>query len=242
MIPGLDVHAGYGTIDWDRVASAGYRFAWAKCSEGNQGNGKFVDPQFARNVAECKRVGILVGAYHFAFPLPSDGKNKFRSAKEQAQIAFERSGGLGSEPGDLCHALDAEWPPTNEWSKWGCTAQQISDWLREYCEEATLLWGRPPIIYTYPAWWKTLSANADTSWASAYYLWFANYEWPGEGTPPDGWEPPLMSWVASTWSDWAVCQHSADGSPVKVPGIVAKYVDRNVCKDETTLSQLCGFG
>ena len=131
MIYGLDLHAGYGVIDFDKVAASGVRFAWAKCTEGNQGGGKFVDPQFKRNVAECKRVGIAVGAYHFAFPLPEDGKNKFRSPKEQAEIAFRNSGGLGSQPGDLSPALDLEWPPPNEWKKWGVTAKDIADWGKE---------------------------------------------------------------------------------------------------------------
>lgn len=241
MIYGLDLHAGYGVIDFDKLAASGVRFAICKATQGNEGGGKYLDAQFNRNVAECRRVGIAVGAYHFPYPLPEDGKNKFRSPEEQAQIAFNMTGGLGSQPGDLSHAVDAEWPPPEEWAKWGCTAPQISEWLRRYCVKATELFGRPPLIYTYPNYWKHLSSLADTSWASEYDLWFANYSHPGEGHPAPGKNPPLLSWVSKTWTDWAVWQYSADGSTVKVPGIVAKAVDRNVIKDEPTLARLQGL-
>lgn len=240
MIIGLDVHAGYGVIDWDRVAAAGYRFVWCKCSEGDQGMGKYIDAQYKRNVAEATRVGLAVGAYHFAFPLPSVGPNApGNSPAEQVEYAYKNSAGLGSKPGDLSHAVDAEWPPTNEFAKWNCTPAQVSAWFKEYCELATVKFGRKPIIYTYPAWWKFLSENADTSWASEYDLWYANYSHPN-AAPTSG-NPPLLSWVKKTWTDWAAWQHSADGSTVKVPGIVAKAVDRNVIKDEPTLARLQGL-
>lgn len=241
MIPGIDTHAGYGVVDWQKVRDAGYRFAYLKCTEGNQGSGKFVDPQFSRGVAECKRLGLAVGAYHFAFPLPDDGKNKLRSPEEQAEIAFRNSQGLGSQVGELAHAVDAEWPDPASWAKWGCTGVQINDWFKRYCEASSALFGRQPIIYTYPSWWRHLSSLADTSWASAYDLWFANYAWTKEGHPPAGWSPPLLGWVNKTWSTWSICQHSADGSPVKVPGVNAAAVDRNVIKDEATFRALLGY-
>lgn len=234
MIPGVDVFAGYGAIDFNLVASAGYRFAYIKGQEGNTGK----DPAYERNVMRARDAGIIVGAYSFAFPLPSDPKHPGRGPLEQAELYFRACSGLGSQPGELSPSLDLEWPPPEEWAKWKCSPQQISDWGHECAEAMTLLWGRSPVIYTYPFWWRTLALGADVSWAARYPLWFADYAWPGEGTPPNDWTPPHLSWVEQTWQQWAVCQHSADGSKVRVPGIPACPVDRDVVRNEATLAML----
>ena len=242
MIPGVDVSAAQGYIDWQKVSDAGYRFAYLKCTEGNQGNGKFVDQQFHRNLEGARAAGVVVGCYHFAFPLPEDSKNVGRSPNEQVAYAYTQSGGLGSQPGDLAHALDLEWPAPQDWRKWGCSAEQIAAWAKEYCELATERFGRKPVIYLYPDFYRQLvNGGADVSWASEYDLWFADYGWPGAGTPPEGWAPPHFSWVSKTWTNWAVCQYSAENSAVQVPGIRVPHVDRNVIEDEATLARLQGF-
>ncbi len=236
MIPGIDVYSGYGLIDWNLVRSAGYRFAWIKCVEGNEGR----DGAYQRNVQRARDAGLAVGAYHFAFPLPNHPAHPNRGPLEQAKLFYDGCSGLGSEAGELSPALDLEWPAPQDWHLWGCTAQQISEWGRECCEAMALLWGRLPVIYTYPSWWRELSRAADTTWAARYPLWFADYQWTKEGTPPDGWEPPHMSWVSKTWGEWVACQHSADGSSVRVPGIPACPVDRDVIRDEETFLRLTG--
>lgn len=234
---GFDCFSGYGNIDFQKAADAGYRFVWVKCVEGNEGR----DPKYVKYVADAQAADLAVGPYHFAYPLPDDGVHAGRDPKEQAKRFFDGCKGLGSQPGELSPALDLEWPPPEEWTKWGCTAQQISDWARECCEEMTLLWGRQPIIYTYPYWWRTLAAKADVSWASEYPLWYADYSWPQAGHPPFGWVPPKLDWVSSTWTDWAACQHSANGSKASVPGVPAVPVDRNIIRDERAFRVLRGY-
>lgn len=240
MLPGVDVHAGYGRIDWGLVAVAGYRFVYAKGPEGNEPNRD--DLTWRRNVDEAQANGVAAGIYVVPWPLPhGPGLPAGRHPLEQAERFHVRVRGYGGREGELSPAVDAEWPPPEEWAKWGCSAPQISEWLREHCEAVTLLWGRLPIIYTYPHWWRTLAAGADVSWASRYMLWIADYSWPQAGHPPDGWAPTKLSWVRATWDDWTICQHSADGSLVRVPGIPACPVDRNVIRDETTLERLRGI-
>jgi len=236
MIPGFDCYSGYGQINFNVAREAGYRFVWVKCQEGNTGK----DGSYERNVQRARDAGLAVGAYHFAFPLPTDPAHPSRDPNDQAQLYFNACKGLGSEPGDLSPALDLEWPAPQDWAKWGCTPQQISDWGRACCVAMAQLWGRLPVIYTYPHWWKTLAQGADVSWASDYPLWFADYSWPQIGHPPLGWMPPHLSWVQDTWNDWAACQHSADGSTARVPGVPVSPVDRNVIKDEATLLRLTG--
>lgn len=238
MLLGVDTHVGYGVVDWAKAKAAGVRFAYLKCTQGNE---NFVDAQFSHSHAECTRLDIPHGAYHFAEPLPDDPKHPGRSPLDQVERAFANCQGLGSKPGDLTHAVDAEWPPPEEAAKWGCTRPQISAWLKEYCQLATDRFGRKPVIYTYPAWWKWLAEGADVSWASEYLLWFADYDHPGDGTPADGFTPDHMSWIASTWSDWAVCQFSAQGSNARVDGINACPIDRDCIRSETMLLRLRGL-
>lgn len=60
-IRGIDVSHHQGPIDWQKVARDDVAFAYIKATEG----GDHVDTQFAKNVADAKAAGVLVGAYHF---------------------------------------------------------------------------------------------------------------------------------------------------------------------------------
>lgn len=236
MIPGVDVFAGYGLIDWNLAKASGIRFAWIKCQEGNSGK----DPSYEKNVQRARAAGVIVGPYHFAYPLnrkvPGKPDSPGRTPLEQAELFYKACNGFGGEIGELSPAIDLEWPPPTEWTKWGLTAQSISEWGRECCEAMTVLWGRLPIIYTYPWWWAAVSA-ADVSWAARYPLWMAHYTHPGPGVP-EQWRKPI---TPHPWTDWAAWQYSADGSTERVPGIPACPLDRDVIKNEETFTALTGY-
>jgi lysozyme len=237
VIQGIDVFSGYGRICWPLVASSGVDFAYIKCTTGNDGK----DPAFDLNVDGARANGVAVGMYHFGYPLPPHPDHPGRAPLEQARAAFEACRGLGADPGELSPALDAEWPPLAEWAKWGCSAAQISEWLHEYCEAAVMLWGRLPVLYTYPDFWrgngKTYHgvSEADVRWAASYPLWMASYTHPGPGTPDLGGPP-----VPPPWDDWAVWQYSAEGSPERIPGVAACPVDRDCIRDRSTFLRLTG--
>lgn len=240
MIQGVDVWHGYGTIDWKRArAEGGVRFCWAKCTQGNDPERD--DRSFARHVAGCKEAGVYVGAYHYCYALPDDPEHPGRSPEEEIDRFFARSGGLGRGRGELPPMLDAEHPAPERASEFGCTRPQMSAWLRRAAERVVALWGRRPVIYTYPAWWRWLAQGANVSWAREYELVFADYGWPGPGTPPDGWQAPHIGWVKGTWADFTVCQYSADGSPARIPGIPACPIDRDCIRDEATLLRLANM-
>lgn len=221
MIFGVDVWSGYGLIDWGAAYRAGVRFAYIKASEGNEERRN--DRSFKRNVEAAKGAGVFVGAYHVPWPLPPRADRPGRSPAEQAERAFRVSEGLGQGVGELPLVADAEWPEVGEWGKWGCSAQQIGEWLQEFCARATALWGRPPVIYTYPFWWKALAASADVSWAEDLHLWIANYKHNGDGLPPAHVKPELPK----PWKEWLFWQYSAEGSGARVPGIPACPLDRD---------------
>ena len=65
----LDVSRWQGSIDWDKVKASGLVSGVMIRAMGNSAEGKpskpYIDPYFARNYAECTRLGIPVGAYGY---------------------------------------------------------------------------------------------------------------------------------------------------------------------------------
>jgi lysozyme len=186
VIHGLDASSVQGLLDVNALDAAGCRFLIHKCMQGNDGK----DPFFERNIAAAKAKGWRVGAYHFLYPLPH------LDPRKQAEGFFAAST-LGAADGELPPALDLEWPdPDSGFVHWGCSPQQVSDWSKACAERVTELFGRRPLIYTYPYFMTKLRAAA-VSWLAEYPLWIASY-----GTP----KPALPA----PWKDWAVWQYDGD--------------------------------
>lgn len=65
----MDVSRHQGTIGWDKVKASGQIDGVILRAMGNSAEGKpsapYTDPQFARNYAECKRLGIPCGVYGY---------------------------------------------------------------------------------------------------------------------------------------------------------------------------------
>lgn len=65
----LDVSRWQGRIDWDKVKKSGKIDGVMIRAMGNSKEGKpskpYIDPTFARNYAECTRVGLPVGVYGY---------------------------------------------------------------------------------------------------------------------------------------------------------------------------------
>lgn len=246
MILGIDVWNGYGRIDWHRAAAAGVRFAIVKCTEGNEGR----DSRFVENVAGAKAAGIACGAYLFGFPLPERDDKPGRSPVEQARRFYTDSRALGTRRGELPPVLDIEWPARwdkrevdahgrmiDQWDRWEVTPASIVEWSLRCLDELERLFDRTPIVYTYPHFWQSLGEHGRDPAFASYPLWIANY------THPKDWMPPASARpiVPAPWTDWTIWQFSADGSPVRVPGVPACPLDRNVVRDEAVLFTLGRF-
>ena len=65
-LKGIDVSHHNGTVDWDKVKADGIDFAVLRCGYGRK-SVRQIDTQFERNYRECKRVGMLVGVYHYSY-------------------------------------------------------------------------------------------------------------------------------------------------------------------------------
>ena len=67
-IAGIDVSAHNQKIDWERVKKAGVEFAILRCGFGQDYKSQD-DTYFARNLAECERIGIPYGVYIYSYAL-----------------------------------------------------------------------------------------------------------------------------------------------------------------------------
>lgn len=64
---GIDVSQHNGYIDWGKVKASGQAdFAILRCGFGRE-HPRQIDSRFERNYAECTRLGIPVGVYHYSY-------------------------------------------------------------------------------------------------------------------------------------------------------------------------------
>ena len=65
----LDVSKWQGSIDWDKVKASGKIDGVMLRVLGSKGGKPYLDPYFARNYAECARLGLPVGGYYYTLSL-----------------------------------------------------------------------------------------------------------------------------------------------------------------------------
>lgn len=218
MIRGLDVSSFQGVVDWVKVP-AEYQFIIVKVSEGTTGE----DPARARNISGAHATGRAVGVYHFLRP----------SQDALVQVAnLWRA--VGDTMPDIRPALDLESAPD------GMTANDLAEWFLRAADETERYFGVPPLVYTYPWFYRSRvakAAGASTSIGDRLArcpLWMADYshgEKPGAGLSP---------FVPVPWQNWALWQTSGDKSSL-VPGINGP-VDHDVFNgDEATFRAFRGM-
>ena len=204
-IQGLDVSSIQGVMDWNKVKASSREYAFLKCTEGTMGR----DSRFYNYCAPARDAGILIGAYHFAYVSSP--------AEAQIEFFFKSSGGIGSAPGELPPVIDIESPDPARWQQHGITGKYALDWVTKAVETAKKLWGRAPIIYTGPYWWK--SAGGYLANAIEFLeckLWVANYVGPSkDGLMHEEWLPaetknPI---VPAPWKEWTFWQHGGLHQP-----------------------------
>lgn len=78
LTKGIDVSVHQGKIDWQKVKDAGIDFAILRCGYGSDIKSQD-DTQFARNMAECERVGMPFGVYLYSYA------NTVEKAKSEAE-------------------------------------------------------------------------------------------------------------------------------------------------------------
>jgi GH25 family lysozyme M1 (1,4-beta-N-acetylmuramidase) len=150
--PGIDVSYYQGTINWSRVAGAGYKFAFIRVSDGTT----FHDPKFASYWTGAKTAGLVRGAYQFFRPA--------QSATAQADLMIAAVGTLG--PGDLPPVIDVEVTQ-------GLSAATIAARIRTWVDRVKAATGVDPIVYTGKYFWRDDVGGATTFVDNP--LWIAQY-------------------------------------------------------------------
>ncbi|GAA2066465.1 hypothetical protein GCM10009722_30980 [Williamsia deligens] len=184
-------HPGNALVDWFAVKRSGQDFAMVKATEGLS----YVNPWFVPDSVGMRLADVARGTYHYADPsLP---------AAPQAALFAAVTLGINGY-GDLPPVLDLE-------KSGGLPPSALIAWTHQYLDTVSALTGRTPIIYTYPAFWRTAMAN--TTQFTRYPLWIADFT--GRSAPgplPGGW----TSWTFWQFTDSAL-----------IPGVPGR-VDKNV--------------
>lgn len=193
LVKGIDISTIQGQVNFAACKADGLEFVVCRCGVGNGGK----DNLFDHNVTAATAAGMKVAAYHFIFPLPPLPSQPLRDPVEQAKLHAKWAGSTSACPVVAC---DLEWPPPEQWAKWGCTASQIVEWTVKYLEAYEQLTGVRPIVYTYPYFAQAIQLPA--SFAAKYKLWIASYQ----ASPA----------IPHPWTDWVMWQDSS--GPYHLPG------------------------
>lgn len=205
MLKGVDVSSYQGALLWPQLKQdLDLSFVIVKACEGNKPQ---PDPLFEANVLHAKAAGLIVGAYHFVYPLPPAAGIDYRSPQSQAALHFSLSDGFGSKEGDLPPFIDFEWPEPKDFSKWGCSPSQMRNWILDYLDTAASLWGCMPILYTYPDFWSRIQGPSEPLFAKKALLWQASYlSIPAHLAPVEAWPTSGPKEVFKPWGEAAFWQ------------------------------------
>lgn len=133
----MDVSRHQGVIDWAKVKASGKVDGVMIRAMGNSKEGKpskpYIDPQFARNYAECKRLGIPCGVYGYFKAV-----NREQADKELA--LFKQA--LGGRTFQLPVAVDIEDKLQEALSK-----SALTD-IVAHCLSVVESWGVYAMLYT----------------------------------------------------------------------------------------------
>ena len=158
----MDVSRWQGSIDWDAVKRSGKIDGVMLRVLGSKGGKPYIDPFFARNYAECTRLGLPVGGYYYTCAVTQ------RQTEEE--LAALRAA-LADKNFQLPIAVDAEDPKMR-----GLTPAKLSARVAEAAAQLEA-WGLYAMVYTYTNFADTA---LDMAALAAYDLWIADYR----GTRP----------------------------------------------------------
>ncbi len=170
---GHDVSGHQGDVNWPSAWGAGGRFVYVKATEGTG----FINKRFTQQYNGSYNIGMIRGAYHFARPDVSGGR-------EQAEYFLAHGGGWTPDGRTLPGALDVEYNPYGE-ACYGLDAKRMGEWIRDFSDAYHARTGRFPVIYTSTNWWNKCTGN-NAGFGQNNPLWIARYQ-PTVGPLPAGW-------------------------------------------------------
>lgn len=159
-VKGLDVSHYQDRVDWKAAWDAGYRFAFAKATDGSGG----IDAMFKTHKTDAKAAGFIFGAYHFyrfGYPAP------------EQMLNFMKVAGT-VQSGELPHTIDVEWDRGS--TKYGADSVMDAEAADDIWTASSVLAhsiGMSPMIYTNYYFWNPGVRGATFAqmplWVPAYH-------------------------------------------------------------------------
>ena len=242
----MDVSRHQGVIDWAKVKASGKIGGVMIRAMGNSGAGKaskpYLDPYFARNYAECTRVGLPVGVYGYF-----KATTKAQADKELAY--FKKL--LTGRSFELPVAVDIEdevQKPLGKAALTNLTAHMLStveSW-GVYALLYTGLWGMLAALLALGAgFWFAPQLGSNLKWIAfgstflyiggaklkPYDVWLARYPKDQRKTKPE--DKPKTAFAFGMW------QYT---STARVPGVSTNVDMSHAYKDYAGIIQRAGLG
>lgn len=153
----MDVSRWQGRIDWDKVKAAGLVSGVMLRVLGSKGGKPYLDPYFARNYAECARLGLPVGGYYYTCAVTQRQTEEELAALKTA---------LRGKTFQLPLAIDVEDPRLRSLApaKLSALVARAADRIET--------WNLYAMVYTYTNFADTA---LDMAALAAYDLWIADY-------------------------------------------------------------------
>ena len=158
----LDVSKWQGRIAWDKVKASGKIDGVMLRVLGSKGGKPYLDPYFARNYAECARLGLPVGGYYYTCAVTQRQTEEELAALKTA---------LRGKTFQLPLAIDVEDPRLRS-----LAPAKLSALVAEAAAQLEA-WGLYAMVYTYTNFADTA---LDMAALAVYDLWIADYR----GTRP----------------------------------------------------------
>ena len=222
----MDVSKHQGTIDWAKVKASGKIDGVMLRAMGNSADGlpskPYTDPQFARNYAECTRLGIPCGVYGYF-----KATNKTQADKELAY--FKKL--LAGRSFELPVAGDIEDEVQKPLGKAALTD------IAAHCLSTVESWGVYALLYT-GLWFGQTYLYMGGAALKAYDVWLARYPKDQSKTKPE--DKPKTAFTFGMWqyTSTAHIPGVVDATPGKVTNVDLSHA----YKDYATIIQRARLG
>lgn len=215
----MDVSKHQGVIDWAKVKASGRVDGVMIRAMGNSAEGRpsapYTDPQFARNYAECKRLGIPCGVYGYFKAVSREQADK--------ELAYFRKL-LTGRNFELPVAVDIEDTVQQAIGK-----SALTD-LAAYCLSTVQSWGVYAMLYTGLYFGQTYLYMGGAA-LKAYDVWLARYPKDQSKTKPE--DKPKTAFAFGMW------QYT---STARVPGVSTNVDMSHAYKDYASTIRRAGLG
>ena len=161
-MPGIDVSAYQGKINWKKVADSGIRFAIIRLGYRGYGTGALVEDQYARaNLEGAAQAGLEVGAYFFSQALTKE------EVHEEIDFMLEILGDT-----ELSMPVVFDWEYISAEARTAnMDARTLTDLNLEFCQRMTEE-GYQPMIYFNPTHGRKMMFLYELE---EYPFWLAYY-------------------------------------------------------------------